>query len=56
MPVAIFLSHSTRDDATVAPLRAALESYAMWRVRHSSIGRTWWKPRCHAGARRYLHC
>ncbi len=30
MRVAIFLSHSTRDDATVAALRAALERYAMW--------------------------
>jgi TIR domain len=29
MPVAIFLSHSTRDDATVAALRAALESYGV---------------------------
>jgi hypothetical protein len=27
MPVTIFLSHSTYDDATVAALRTALESY-----------------------------
>lgn len=29
MPVAIFLSHSTRDDATVAALRTALESHGV---------------------------
>jgi TIR domain len=29
MPVTIFLSHSTYDDATVAALRTALESYGV---------------------------
>jgi hypothetical protein len=29
MPVTVFLSHSTHDDATVAALRAALESYGV---------------------------
>jgi hypothetical protein len=30
MLVAIFLSHSTYDDTTVAVLRRALESYDVW--------------------------
>jgi hypothetical protein len=38
MPVAIFLSHSTHDDATVAALRIALESHgvSVWPIRSAS--------------------